>query len=123
VKDDRIEAVFVATDAPIAAGLLAALTREIADASFNCATVDGDTSTNDSFVIAATGKAALPAIERADDARLPPLRAALAEVATELAQASSATAGATRFITIAVEGGRDSANAARSRSASPIRRS
>ena len=49
---------FVATDAPIAAGLLATLTREIADVSFNCATIDGDTSTNDSFVLAATGRRA-----------------------------------------------------------------
>ncbi len=101
---------FVATDAPIGAELLGALTRDIADVSFNCATVDGDTSTNDSFVIAATGKATMPAIERADDARLPPLRQALAEVATDLAQALVRDGeGATKFITIAVEGGRDAA--------------
>ena len=49
---------FIATDAPIAAGVVATATREIAAASFNCATIDGDTSTNDSFVIAATGKRA-----------------------------------------------------------------
>ena len=48
---------FVATDAPLAAGLLATATREIAAVSFNCATIDGDTSTNDSFVLAATGNA------------------------------------------------------------------
>src|SRR5438309_4090151 len=48
---------FVATDAPIAPELLATMTRGTADVSFNGATVDGDTSTNDSFVIAATGKA------------------------------------------------------------------
>jgi glutamate N-acetyltransferase/amino-acid N-acetyltransferase len=101
---------FVATDAPIAAPLLAAVTREIADASFNCATVDGDTSTNDSFVIAATGKAALPQIERASDPRFVPVRAALAEVATTLAQAIVRDGeGATKFITITVEGGRDTA--------------
>ena len=99
---------FVATDAPIAAGLLSTLTREIADASFNCATVDGDTSTNDSFVIAVTGKAGMPPIARADDPRLVAVCAALAEVATELAQAIVRDGdGATKFITIAVEGGRD----------------
>ena len=56
---------FIATDAPIAAALLAPLTREIADVSFNCATIDGDTSTNDSFVITATGRAPIAPIERA----------------------------------------------------------
>jgi glutamate N-acetyltransferase/amino-acid N-acetyltransferase len=99
---------FVATDAPIAVELLRVLTLEIADASFNCATVDGDTSTNDSFVIAATGRAAIAPITRADDARLVAVRAALAEVATELAQAIVRDGeGATKFITIVVEGGRD----------------
>jgi glutamate N-acetyltransferase/amino-acid N-acetyltransferase len=101
---------FVATDAPIAAPLLAELTREIADASFNCATVDGDTSTNDSFVIAATGNAAIAPLTRADDPRLAAVRAALAEVATELAQAIVRDGeGATKFITVAVDGGRDAA--------------
>ena len=101
---------FVATDAPIAAPLLAELAREIADASFNCATVDGDTSTNDSFVIAATGNAAIAPLIRADDPRLAAVRAALTEVATELAQAIVRDGeGATKFITIAVGGGRDAA--------------
>jgi glutamate N-acetyltransferase/amino-acid N-acetyltransferase len=101
---------FVATDAPIGVGLLASLTREIAAVSFNCATVDGDTSTNDSFVIAATGKAATAPIDRADDPRLAPVRSALADVATELAQAIVRDGeGATKFITVAVEGGRDGA--------------
>ncbi len=101
---------FVATDAPIAAPLLAELAREIADASFNCATVDGDTSTNDSFVIAATGNAAIAPLTRADDPRLAAVRAALAEVATELARAIVRDGeGATKFITIAVGGGRDAA--------------
>jgi glutamate N-acetyltransferase / amino-acid N-acetyltransferase len=101
---------FVATDAPIAAPLLAELTREIAAASFNCATVDGDTSTNDSFLIAATSKATMVPVTRADDPRLVAVRAALAEVATELAQAIVRDGeGATKFITIAVGGGRDTA--------------
>ena len=99
---------FIATDAPIAAALLAPLTREIADVSFNCATIDGDTSTNDSFVIAATGRAPMAPIERADDPRLAPLRAALTAVAVELAQAIVRDGeGATKFMTIRVEGGRD----------------
>jgi glutamate N-acetyltransferase/amino-acid N-acetyltransferase len=99
---------FAATDAPIAAGVLRVLAREIADVSFNCATVDGDTSTNDSFVIAATGKAAMAPIARIDDPRLASIRAALTEVAMMLAQAIVRDGeGATKFMTIAVEGGRD----------------
>jgi glutamate N-acetyltransferase/amino-acid N-acetyltransferase len=101
---------FVATDAPVAAPVLAALAREIADVSFNCATVDGDTSTNDSFVVAATGKAAIARIERPGDPRLAPIRSALTDVATTLAQAIVRDGeGATKFITIAVDGGRDAA--------------
>ena len=101
---------FMATDAPLAGELLPALTREIADVSFNCATVDGDTSTNDSFVIVATGKAALAPIVRRDDPRFALLRDALTEVATVLAQALVRDGeGATKFMTIRVEGGRDAA--------------
>jgi len=104
----------VATDAPIASAVLAELTREIADLSFNCATVDGDTSTNDSFVVAATGKAPMPPIERADDPRLAPVRGAIAGVAVELAQAIVRDGeGATKFMTIRVEGGRDVAECRR----------
>jgi len=99
---------FVATDAPIGAALLPGLTRAIADVSFNCATVDGDTSTNDSFVVVATGRAPLPPIERADDPRLAPVRDALTAVAVELAQALVRDGeGATKFLSIRVEGGRD----------------
>jgi glutamate N-acetyltransferase/amino-acid N-acetyltransferase len=98
----------IATDAPVRPGILAALAREIAAVSFNCASVDGDTSTNDSFVLAATGKAPLAPIERAADPRLAPLRAAITEVATLLAQALVRDGeGATKFITIDVGGGRD----------------
>ena len=99
---------FIATDAPIARRLLGELTAVIADVSFNRITVDGDTSTNDSFVVIATGRAALPPIARADDARFPILRGALEEIAVDLAQAIVRDAeGATKFITITVEGGRD----------------
>jgi len=105
---------FVATDAPLSASLLRELTREIADVSFNCATIDGDTSTNDSFVILATGKAPMKPIARADDPRLAPVRAALTEVAVALAQAIVRDGeGATKFMTIRVEGGRDVAECRR----------
>ena len=99
---------FIATDAPVSAALLRELTREIADASFNCATIDGDTSTNDSFVIVATGKAKIAPITQAEDPRLAPVRDALNTVAVALAQAIVRDGeGATKFMTIRVEGGRD----------------
>jgi glutamate N-acetyltransferase/amino-acid N-acetyltransferase len=105
---------FMATDAPIAAGVLAPLLREVADVSFNGATVDGDTSTNDSLVLAATGQAALAPIRTAGDARLAPIRRAIEEVAVELAQAIVRDGeGATKFIAIRVEGGRDGAECRR----------
>jgi glutamate N-acetyltransferase / amino-acid N-acetyltransferase len=98
---------FMATDAPVAAPLLATLAREIADVSFNGATVDGDTSTNDSFVLAATGKAPLEPIVSATDPRLVPIRAAIERCAVALAQAIVRDGeGATKFIAIRVDGGR-----------------
>ncbi len=104
----------IATDAPISAEVLAAVVPEIASVSFNCATVDGDTSTNDSLVVAATGKAPMPAVVDTGDPRLVPIRAALDAVATELAQAIVRDGeGATKFITIEVEEGRDSAECRR----------
>jgi glutamate N-acetyltransferase/amino-acid N-acetyltransferase len=105
---------FIATDAPLSADLLRPLAHEIADVSFNCATIDGDTSTNDSFVIAATAKAPLAPIAHADDPRLPPIRAALTGVAVDLAQAIVRDGeGATKFITLTVEGGRNAAECRR----------
>ncbi len=105
---------FIATDAPLAADLLPRLAREVADLSFNCATVDGDTSTNDSFVVVATGKAPLAPIGRRDDPRLAPLFDALLAVATELAQALVRDGeGATKFIAVRVDGGRDAAECRR----------
>ncbi|MDQ6923426.1 MAG: bifunctional glutamate N-acetyltransferase/amino-acid acetyltransferase ArgJ [Pseudomonadota bacterium] len=99
---------FVATDAPIAPALLRDLAAEIADVSFNRVTIDGDTSTNDSFVLMASAQAPLRPIERSDDPRLVVVRAALQEVAVELSQAIVRDGeGATKFITITVEGGRD----------------
>ena len=99
---------FMATDAPVEARLLEALAHEVAERSFNCATVDGDTSTNDSFVIAATAKAPIAPLIGAKDRRVASLRNALIEAATELAQAIVRDGeGATKFITIAVERGCD----------------
>ena len=99
---------FVATDAPIAGTLLAELTAEIAERSFNRITIDGDTSTNDSFVVISSHRAAMAVIERRSDPRFAVVRAALESLASELAQAIIRDGeGATKFITIAVEGGRD----------------
>jgi glutamate N-acetyltransferase/amino-acid N-acetyltransferase len=98
---------FVATDAGIAEPLLRQLVREAADESFNCISVDGDTSTNDSFIVIATGQSGA----QFADAQAPgyaALRQAVIGVAIELAQAIIRDGeGATKFITIAVEGGRD----------------
>jgi glutamate N-acetyltransferase/amino-acid N-acetyltransferase len=99
---------FVATDVPIAPALLRDLVAEIADVSFNRATIDGDTSTNDSFVLMTSAQAPVRPIERRDDPRLVPVRGALEQVAMELSQAIVRDGeGATKFITITVEGGRD----------------
>ncbi|HTQ00480.1 MAG TPA: bifunctional glutamate N-acetyltransferase/amino-acid acetyltransferase ArgJ [Casimicrobiaceae bacterium] len=99
---------FMATDAPIAVPLLREIVREVADVSFNGATVDGDTSTNDSFVLAATGRAAMKPIASRDDARLAPVREAIEACAVSLAQAIVRDGeGATKFIAIRVEGGRN----------------
>ena len=98
---------FMATDAPIAAGVLREIVREVADVSFNGATVDGDTSTNDSFLLAATGRAAMAPITDAGDARLAPIRAAIEACAVDLAQSIVRDGeGATKFIAIRVDGGR-----------------
>jgi glutamate N-acetyltransferase/amino-acid N-acetyltransferase len=101
---------FIATDAAIAPSLLAALVRRIADRSFNCISVDGDTSTNDAFVLVATGRAAGAPLADAADPRLAALEEALAGVARELAQAIVRDGeGATKFIEISVAGARDAA--------------
>ena len=100
---------FVATDAAIDPQLLAPLVREIADQSFNRVTIDGDTSTNDSFVLVATHQAGNAAITSLDSAEGAQLKAALLAVAQQLAQAIVRDGeGATKFITIRVEGGKTS---------------
>jgi glutamate N-acetyltransferase/amino-acid N-acetyltransferase len=101
---------FMATDAKIDPSLIQPLARLLADASFNRVTIDGDTSTNDSFVVIATQKAAHATITSLDSADGQALVAAMQNVARLLAQAIVRDGeGATTFITIQVEGGRDAA--------------
>jgi glutamate N-acetyltransferase / amino-acid N-acetyltransferase len=101
---------FMATDAAIAPAALQQLVREAADASFNRITIDGDTSTNDSFVLMATQQAGHAPISTLDSAEGRALRDAVVQVAQQLAQAIVRDGeGATKFITVRVEGGRDEA--------------
>jgi glutamate N-acetyltransferase/amino-acid N-acetyltransferase len=98
---------FLATDAGIAQSLLDKLVKEAADASFNCITVDGDTSTNDSYVMIATGQSGASFAAECD-AGWADVKAAIIAVSVELAQAIVRDGeGATKFITVAVEGGKD----------------
>lgn len=98
---------FVATDAAVSQPLVRAAVSHAAQRSFNCITVDGDTSTNDSFVLMATGKAAMPEISDAKSAEYLAFRDAVTEVAATLAQAIIRDGeGATKFITVKVEAGR-----------------
>ena len=98
---------FVATDACIAPALLPALVRELADGSFNRITIDGDTSTNDSFVLVATQRAGHAPITAWDTPEAQALKAALLQVARQLAHAIVRDGeGATKFLTIEVSGGR-----------------
>ena len=101
---------FMATDACIDQSLMQQLATELADGSFNRVTVDGDTSTNDSFVLIATNKAAHPSIDSLDSADGRALKAAMLDVARKLAQAIVRDGeGATKFIAIKVEGGKTQA--------------
>jgi glutamate N-acetyltransferase / amino-acid N-acetyltransferase len=101
---------YIATDAAIAQPLLQQMVSSACNRSFNCITVDGDTSTNDALMLIATGKAALPEITSADSSAYAKLLAAVSEVATYLAQAIVRDGeGATKFITIQMNGGKDEA--------------
>ena len=103
---------FAATDAAVAPALLRRWVREAADASFNRITVDGDTSTNDAYVLAATGAGGLR-VERDTDPGAAELRAMIVDVSTRLAQAIVRDGeGATKFISIRVERARDDDEAA-----------
>jgi glutamate N-acetyltransferase / amino-acid N-acetyltransferase len=101
---------FVATDAVIAPALLQSLVKDAADQSFNRITIDGDTSTNDSFVLVATQQAGHAPITSLASADGKVLRDAVVAVAQQLAQAIVRDGeGATKFITVTVQGGRDEA--------------
>jgi glutamate N-acetyltransferase/amino-acid N-acetyltransferase len=105
---------YLATDAAIAQSALERLVRETAEASFNRVTVDGDTSTNDSFVLIATARAGNREIADAADPGYAALKRAAVEVARELAQAIARDGeGATKFITIRVTGAQTEAEAVR----------
>jgi glutamate N-acetyltransferase / amino-acid N-acetyltransferase len=97
---------YIATDAAVAQPLLQQMVRNAGDASFNCITVDGDTSTNDALMLIATGAGDAPAINDANSEACAKLQAAVTEVAILLAQAIVRDGeGATKFITVRVEGG------------------
>lgn len=95
---------YIATDAAVAPGLLDQWLRELADASFNAITVDGDTSTNDACLLLATGQSGLAEITDADSAAARALHSELARVFVELAQALVRDAeGATKFVEVRVD--------------------
>jgi len=97
---------FIATDAGFAPELLQDLTKEVADLSFNAITIDGDTSTNDSFIVMATGVSGVK-INSTADASYPIVRSALIAFARRLAQMIVRDGeGATKFISIEVVGGK-----------------
>jgi glutamate N-acetyltransferase/amino-acid N-acetyltransferase len=98
---------FLATDACVDPSLMQQLARDLADGSFNRVTIDGDTSTNDSFVVVATNKAAHATITSLDSVEGQALKAAMLAVSQQLAQAIVRDGeGATKFITVRVEGGK-----------------
>ena len=115
---------FVATDAPVVQGALRQLLADAVARSFNRISVDGDTSTNDSFVLIATGASGGTTIDDPDHPGFAPLREAVLEVSQGLAQAIVRDGeGATKFITIRVERGRtetECANVAYSIAHSPL---
>lgn len=104
---------FVATDAKAPKEVLEQMCREVADETFNCVTVDGDMSTNDSFVLIATGKAKLQ-VESVRDPLYAELKKLVAQVCLELAQGIVRDGeGATKFIEIEVMGARSRLEARR----------
>jgi len=99
---------FLATDADVAQPVLDALLKEVADLSFNSITVDGDTSTNDSYILIATGQAGNATIADTASADYAAFRAAVLDVSIWLAQAIVRDGeGATKFMTLQLEGGKD----------------
>lgn len=103
---------FIATDAAISQPILDTITKQIADLSFNCISVDGDTSTNDSFIIISTGKANNVEITSEEDPTYQVVFNALLETAQYLAKAIVRDGeGATKFITINIKGATSHAEA------------
>jgi len=101
---------FIATDACVSQKLMHQLALELAEGSFNRVTVDGDTSTNDSLVVIASNQAGHAVIDSLDSADGKALKQAMLGVARNLAQAIVRDGeGATKFITVQVDGGRDEA--------------
>jgi glutamate N-acetyltransferase/amino-acid N-acetyltransferase len=98
---------FLATDACIDPSVMKTLAIELAEGSFNRVTIDGDTSTNDSFIVIATNQAGHKPITALDHGNGATLKLAMLEVARKLAQAIVRDGeGATKFITVRVEGGK-----------------
>ncbi len=105
---------FVFTDAAIAAPVLQALLKKGADRSFNCVTVDGDTSTSDTLMLFATGKSGAPRIENVNDPRLSAFKRVLNRVLLDLAhQVAKDGEGARKFVEINVTGGKSARSAKR----------
>ena len=102
---------FVVTDAPIAASALQTLVADSADRTFNCVTIDGDTSTSDTLLVFATGEAekrGCPRITDATDPRIADFAAALHDLLRELAiLVAKDGEGLTKFVTVEVEGAED----------------
>jgi glutamate N-acetyltransferase/amino-acid N-acetyltransferase len=97
---------YLALDAKVAQSVLEHLVKEAADKSFNCITIDGDTSTNDSFILIATGAAGVE-INEVDSPEYAVLREAVISLSQELAQMIVRDGeGATKFMTITVEDGK-----------------
>ncbi|MBP7243241.1 bifunctional glutamate N-acetyltransferase/amino-acid acetyltransferase ArgJ [Amaricoccus sp.] len=115
---------FVFTDAAVEHDLLQRLLSEINARTFNCVTVDGDTSTSDTLLLFATGKAAMAPLAAEDDPRLPAFRDALEGVIRDLAlQVVRDGEGASKFVEINVTGAasdEDAAKVARSIANSPL---
>ncbi len=98
---------YLAFDAKVAQPVLDVLVRHAADHSFNCITIDGDTSTNDSFMLIAGGAGSL-VVDSVDSPAYPALRDAVTDLARLLAQMIVRDGeGATKFITVTVEQGKD----------------
>ncbi|MEO0362476.1 MAG: bifunctional ornithine acetyltransferase/N-acetylglutamate synthase, partial [Pseudomonadota bacterium] len=105
---------FLFTDAPVARPLLQKMLSTIAERTFNCVTVDGDTSTSDTLLLAATGRAGGPPIKTMRDARAKPLMEALERAAADLAQQLARDGeGASKFVTLRITGAKTDRSARR----------